>query len=359
MVNDTRAPMLLKNEMLTSFIDFLKKDKIKFYQFYNTEIESSEYSFIKHMTTFKDNTIAKKLNKTYYDIETFVNENGDFTDPVKSLEEINAVAVYNNISNTVYGLAYIHPLCKITSKEDVIKNVKDRYLEKIKDNPIYIIDDLKIEVLLFDNEGEMIKTFFTLVRSFNTLTLIGYNSSIFDDLYTFNRTSLLYGEDEMKNIVSEFGEVTKFGNSSFELPDYILVDLLQLYKPVGQGGGGLGKSLPNFKLNTVANKELGIKKLDLEGGFRYNYINNLSDYIAYNIFDTLLTFKLDEKLQFLELTFDLSNYNSSTMGAAMSGRSILYSYRNNMIYSKNDKLIRAKKFTSEVVYEPKIPLSMF
>jgi len=359
MVNDTRTPILLKNETMQVFSDYIKKDKIKFYQFYNTEVESSEFSFMKYSNSFKDSTIPKKLNKSYYDIETFVNEAGDFTDPDDVEAEINAIAVYNNITNTVYGLAYVHKLCKIESKEQVIKRVHEIYQEKILENPVYVVKNIKIEVLLYDTEEELIINFFEIVRSFNTLTLIGFNSKIFDDPYSFNRTSKLFGNDKMKEIISEFGEVEKFGNSSFELPDYILVDLLQLYKPVGQGGNGLGKSLPNYKLNTVAFRELGVTKLELDGGFRYNYINRLPEYIAYNIFDTLLTFKIDEKLTFLELTYDLAKYNKSTMGAAMQGRSILYSYRNNNIYYSRDKLVRAKKFTSEVVYEPKIPANMF
>lgn len=357
--NDNRSPILLSGENLYAFQDHIKKDKLKFFQFYNLEIESSEYSFIKYKNEFKNNTNPKKLNKTYYDIETFVNENGDFTDPHAVKEEINAIAVYNNIANTVYGLAYIHPLCVYDSVDKIKEDVLAIYTEKVAENPIYAIDDLKIEIRLFFDEKELLKDFFSIVHSFNTLTLVGFNSQIFDDPYIFNRTAALFGEDKMKQIVSEFGEIEKFGQGSYELPDFILRDLLALYKPVGQGGSGLGKSLPSYKLDAVANKELKIRKLDLPGGFRENYLNNLAGYIAYNMFDTLLTFKLDEKLQFLELTFDIADYNDSTMGAASSGRSFLYAYRNDVTYVSQHKLIRSKKFSSEVLYEPSIPKNMY
>ena len=356
--NDERAPILLTDQNFYSFTDSIKKDKLKFFQFYNIEIESSEFSFIKYMNTYKDNLKPKKLNKTYYDIETFVNENGDFTDPTKVIEEINAIALYNNITNVAYGLAYVHKSCNIESHEQVKNDVMIIIEDKIKENPIYHVDGIKYEILLFDSEKDMLKEFFKLVHSFNTLTLSGFNSHIFDDPYLFNRIAYLFGEEASKNIISEFGEIEKFGQGSYELPDFILVDILELYKPVGQGGGGLGKSLSSYKLNHVAFKELKIRKLDLPGGFRENYLNNLAGYIAYNIFDTLLTFKLDEKLQFLELTFDLAQYNHSTMGAAMSGRSILYSYRNDYTYVNQGKLVRSKKFSSEVVYEPNIPKNM-
>lgn len=356
--NDERTPILLTDQNFYSFTDSIKKDKLKFFQFYNIEIESSEFSFIKYMNTYKDNLKPKKLNKTYYDIETFVNENGDFTDPTKVIEEINAIALYNNITNVAYGLAYVHKSCNIESHEQVKNDALKIINDKVAENPIYHVDGIKYEILLFDSEKDMLKEFFKLVHSFNTLTLSGFNSHIFDDPYLFNRIAYLFGEEASKNIISEFGEIEKFGQGSYELPDFILVDILELYKPVGQGGGGLGKSLSSYKLNHVAFKELKIRKLDLPGGFRENYLNNLAGYIAYNIFDTLLTFKLDEKLQFLELTFDLAQYNHSTMGAAMSGRSILYSYRNDYTYVNQGKLVRSKKFSSEVVYEPNIPKNM-
>ena len=356
--NDNRAPVLLTGDNMYTFMDHVKKDKLKFFQFYGIEVESSGFSYIKYLDEFKDNEKPKKLNKTYYDIETFVNENGDFTDPHAVKEEINAIAVYNNIANIVYGYAYIHPLCVYDSVEQIERDVLAIYKEKVAENPIYAIDDLKIEVKLFFDEKEMLIDFFRTIHSFNTLMLVGFNNLIFDDPYTFNRMAALFGEERMKQIVSEFGEVEKFGQGSFEIPDFILTDLLALYKPVGQGGGGLGKSLPSYKLNAVAYKELKIKKLDLPGGFRENYLTNLAGYIAYNIFDTLLTFKLDEKLQFNELTFNIGQYNKAPMGAASSGRSKLYSYRNDVTYAQLHKLVRSKKFSSEVVYEPNIPKNM-
>ena len=357
--NDDRSPILLTGDNFFTFQDHIKKDQLKFFQIYNLEVESSEYSFIKYLSDFKNNTNPKKLNKTYYDIETFVNENGDFTDPYEVKEEINAIAVYNNIANIVYGLAYIHPLCVYDSVEKIKEDVLAIYVEKVNENPIYKVDDLKIEVILFFDEKEMLKEFFRIVHSFNTLTLVGFNSQIFDDPYIFNRTAALFGEDQMKTIVSEFGEIERFGQGSYELPDFILRDILALYKPVGQGGGGLGKSLSSYKLNAVAYKELKIKKLDLTGGFRENYLQNLPGYIAYNIFDTLLTFKLDEKLQFLELTYAIAQYNKATMGAASAGRSFLYAYRNDVTYAEQHKLVRSKKFSSEVLYEPNIPKTMY
>jgi hypothetical protein len=155
------------------------------------------------------------------------------------------------------------------------------------------------------------------------------------------------------NYISEFGEVQKFGDMTYEWPDYILVDLLTLYKPVDAGGMGFGKSLPNYKLNTVANEELGITKLDLDDLNRF-YKEDIATFTAYNLFDTLLTFKLDNALQFLELNWSLAKYNSSPISAAIRGRSLMYRYRNDLIYTKENKAIRNKMFNREIFYPLKV-----
>jgi len=349
------TPTLFNQENVRDISKYLKDNAYKFHQFYNIDVESNEYAFIQHMLKYKDSPRSKVLNKTYYDIETFVNEKGDFTDPHKVKEAVNSIALYNNVANVAYVIAFVTE-CNITDPIEIEEGVRKLFADKVAENATYDIPDMRLEVLIVDNEKELISKFFSLVQEQNTLALIGFNSNTFDDPYMFNRTSHLFGEERMKDMVSEFGIVDKYGESSFELPDYLLVDLLKLYKPVGQGGGGLGKSLPDYKLNTVGEKELGITKLDLPGGFRHNYLNDIIGYLTYNIFDTLITFKLDEKLLFMELMFDLSKYNNATMGATINGRSILYTYRNNLMYNSQNKVVRTKKFSGEVLYEPTIKL---
>ena len=80
------------------------------------------------------------------------------------------------------------------------------------------------------------------------------------------------------------------------------------------------------------------------------YENNLPRFLVYNLLDTLLVYKLDQKLQFLELQWMLAKYNNAPMGSAIRGRSIMYRYRNNLIYTKENKIVRVKPFGREVFY---------
>lgn len=344
------TPTPIHADNINEMLKYIKDNSYKYHQFYDLEIESDEASFIDYMLNYNDSKKQKILNKTYYDIETFVNENGDFTDPTKADRPVNAIALYNNIKNIATVISYVTD-CNITDPDEIEKGIRKLFDDKVKENASYNVENIILDIRIVSDERTLLKTFWKVMQDQNTLCLIGFNSNTFDDPYMFNRSENLFGKHERDNMISEFGLVEQYGQQ-FEIPDYLLVDILKLYKPVGLGGGGLGHSLPNYKLNTLANEELDITKLDLPGGFRETYLEDIVGYLTYNIFDTILTFKLDEKLLFLESMFDLAKYNNATMGATINGRSILYLYRNDLMYKSQNKVVRVKKFSKEVLYEP-------
>jgi DNA polymerase elongation subunit (family B) len=342
---------------ISKLIGALSRNDLKFYNFYNIDFAPDEYQFQEYMLNFKEGDSTQKiLNKSYYDIEVFYDP-AVFPDAEKAGYMVNSIAVYNNLKNkaVIFTCPYykdIHKgtrhVCNETSAEVLEADVNRLYNELVQDNATYGIPNIEIEVRVFQTEGELLKEFFLFLRKVYSLFLIGFNSSLFDDPYVVNRGLSLRGES-IYNDISEFGEVQKFGSRTFEWPDYTKVDLLSMYKPVDQGGNGLGRSLPNYKLDTVAETELGIKKLDLDD-MNEEYKTNLARFLTYNLLDTLLTFKLDEKLQFLELNWMLAKLNNAPIGSAIRGRSIMYKYRNNLIYTEREQVVRAKGFGREIFY---------
>lgn len=353
---------IIENKEVNKFLGALKRDDLKFYQFYNIDFAPDEYQFQEYMQRFKEgDSTMKILNKSYYDIEVLYDP-AVFPDAEKAGYMVNSIAVYNNLKNravifTCPHYTDIHKgtrhACNETDPKVLEDGVKVMYADLCKDNPTYDIPDIELEVRVFDTEGELLKNFFLYLREIYSLFLIGFNSSLFDDPYVVNRGLSLVGE-RIYNIISEFGEVQKFGTRTYEWPDYTKVDLLSMYKPVDQGGNGLGRSLPNYKLNTVAEKELGINKLDIDD-MNESYKHNLVEFLTYNLLDTLLTFKLDEKLQFLELNYMLAKLNNAPVSSAIRGRSIMYKYRNNLIYTEREQVVRAKGFGREIFYP--LPIS--
>ncbi len=94
---------------------------------------------------------------------------------------------------------------------------------------------------------------------------------------------------------------------------------------------------------------MGINKLDLEGNFNEVYLNNPLRFATYNLLDVLLTYKLDEKLRFLEQIYSLAKLNHASVRASTIGRSFIFTYRNNYHYIYDENLaIRTHKFNKEI-----------
>ena len=340
---------IIDKDNVRKFLNALHRNDKKFYQFYNIDFSADEYQFQKYMMGFRENkqdAALRLLNKTYYDIEIHFNP-AVFPDPERAAYPVNSIAVYNNIKNeaTIF-IWVVH--ANLKDADIIQKEVVKIYEQKKKENSAYDVENLNIKVRTYTSETKLLQEFFLYLRELNTLFLIGFNSSLFDDPYVVQRGLNLAGDD-INSYISEFSEVQKFGNRSFEWPDYTKVDLLTLYKPVDQGGNGLGKSLPNYKLDTVADVELGIKKLDLDD-LNQSYETNVAEFATYNLLDTLLTYKLDQKLQFLELNWLLAKYNDAPMSSAIRGRSLMYRYRNDLIYSRRNQCVRTRTFGKEIFY---------
>jgi len=352
-----QKPHIIFNDTINTLNDYLKTDKLKFHQFYNTDMTPSEQAFYSYLAQFDHydsiNWDKKILNKTYYDIETRFDPK-KAPDPINVTFPITSIALYNNILN----LARVYFLKDKSSKahkdlsnEKLKMEIEKIYNEKIKENPAYEVQDLKIEVIIFNDEKDLISQYFEDLKNLDTLFLIGFNSSLFDDPYTINRLYKLVGNNA-EHIITDF-ELKKFGSYTYEWPEIILVDMLKLYKPVDAGGSGMGKSLPKYKLDVIAEVELDINKLDLTGNFNEVYLNNPYEFAAYNLFDVILTYKLDLKLQFMEQIYSIAKNNHASVRASAMGRSFIFNYKNSYhYYAEENQLIRNNKFNKEIFYNP-------
>ena len=87
------------------------------------------------------------------------------------------------------------------------------------------------------------------------------------------------------------------------------LDYIELYKWYADGG----KSQESYRLDNIANVELGERKLSYEeyGNLHTLYKYNFQKYIEYNIKDVELILRLDDKLKLLELGLTLA-YDTKT-----------------------------------------------
>jgi DNA polymerase elongation subunit (family B) len=140
--------------------------------------------------------------------------------------------------------------------------------------------------------------------------LTGWNTKFFDVPYLVNRFRRILGEDEAKklspwNYISERKtvingrEMTAYGFLGVEQLDYI-----ELYKWYAPGG----KSQESYRLDNIANVELGDRKLSYDeyDSLHDLYKRNYQLFIEYNIKDVLLIERLEDKLKLVELALTLA-----------------------------------------------------
>ena len=146
--------------------------------------------------------------------------------------------------------------------------------------------------------------------------ITGWNIKLFDIPYMVNRITKLLGDDMAKRL-SPWGVLNErevnFGPGR-QFKTYALlgiasldyIDLYQRYAPEG-------KSQASYKLDSIANVELGERKLSYEeyGNLHSLYRDNYQLFIEYNIKDVELIERLDDKLKLIELALTLA-YDSKT-----------------------------------------------
>ena len=234
------------------------------------------------------------------------------------------------------------------------------YWDKTPDNWVILVRDDKgdlkrtkaknKEIVPCKTEKELLAKFLERFREIDPDILIGYNSDFFDIPYLYYRMCNVLGQ-EWADQLSPIGKVNaKKGNQYFfkqnQFVDIIGVeslDYMRLHKKYSW------KDEPSWKLDAIGEKYTGIGKVDYEGNLDQLFETDLQKYIQYNFRDVEILKLLDEKLQYVALTKNLShkgkhNYsevysNSKTQDGAISA----YLLSQNIIPPPKDPNPRSKK----------------
>jgi len=145
--------------------------------------------------------------------------------------------------------------------------------------------------------------------------ITGWNTKFFDIPYLINRFKKILGDDDCKKLSpwNRINERTTVINGrqliAYELVGLASLDYIELYKWYAPGG----KSQESYKLDNIANVELGEKKISYDeyDNLHQLYKLNYQKFIEYNIKDVDLILKLEDKLKLLELAVTLA-YDTKT-----------------------------------------------
>lgn len=152
--------------------------------------------------------------------------------------------------------------------------------------------------LLFDNEREMLIFFLQMVnRSWHLI--YGWNFLRYDWKYIYNRCVRL--NIPFEKLVSPEGKVE--GNDKIPV-HRLVIDYMEAYKAGSRGNS----ALLSYSLNSVADFELGLAKIEYPLTLKELYAQDYDRFIAYAIVDPILVQLIHKKTNKIDVMFNMAYY---------------------------------------------------
>ena len=154
-------------------------------------------------------------------------------------------------------------------------------------------DDIEIEA--FQEEGELLNRFYALFLELRPTILTGWNTLKFDIPYLYNRATQVLGS-EIADCLSPIRRVNWSDyQHRYKIAGLSQLDYLSLYKNFTY------TQKTSYRLDAIAEDELGEKKVEYEGTLNDLYDNDLDKFVEYNIHDVRLVKMLNDKLDFIDV----------------------------------------------------------
>lgn len=203
-----------------------------------------------------------------FDIE--VEMNSGLPNTHEAQNEITSIAFHDSASNDYY--VYV-----VSSGDEINKTVKGAHVRS------------------FNTEKDLLMAFVTSWQEISPTIITGWNIDFFDVTYLYNRLVVLFG----KGVANRLSAIRKVKWNKYR-KRYIIagvsaLDYIALYKNFTY------TQLPNYRLDTVAKKELGHGKIEYAGNLDQLFRDDIEKFIEYNLVDVELIVDMDKKLQFIQL----------------------------------------------------------
>jgi DNA polymerase elongation subunit (family B) len=239
---------------------------------------------------------APKLHTAFFDIEVDWDSELGFASPSDPFNKVTAIAIYLDWLDQLICLAIPPKHMSEETAYDLVKEFPNTFL--------------------FQSEIEMFETFFQLIEDADVLT--GWNSEGFDVPYMVNRVTRIMSKDDTRKFCL-MGQLPKprtyerYGKEeqTYDFVGRIHMDYLQLYKKYNY------ESRHSYSLDAIAEMEIGETKTPYEGTLDQLYNRDFKEFIRYNRQDTMLVFRIHQKVKFLELANQLAHENTVLIPTVM------------------------------------------
>ena len=310
--------------------EFLKKyENVEGFTVYGNDNYKAQYI----SETYPEDEIKfdiKKIRLVTIDIEV-ASENG-FPNVFDCAEELLAITLQNYATKNIICFAS-RPY--INTRKDVV------YVE-------------------CRDEIDLIQHFLAFWERETPDVITGWNCELYDIPYIAGRIDRILGEKEARRL-SPWGNIRRRElvikgreQISYEVAGVSIIDYLDLYKKFTY------KAQESYRLDHIANVELGQKKLDHSEfeTFKDFYTKDWQKFIDYNIRDVELVDQLEDKMKLIELCFTMAydakiNFND-VFFQVRTWDAIIYNYlkKRNIVIPPKDRSEKSDKFAGAYVKEP-------
>ncbi len=214
----------------------------------------------------------------------------------------------------------------------------------------------------FNSEYELLNDFINwwMVEDNTPEVVTGWNIELYDIPYLTRRLDRVLGE-KLKKRFSPWGLVTEDEiyiagrkHITYDVGGVTQLDYLNLYKKFTY------KAQESYRLDHIANVELGQKKLDHSefNTFKDFYTQGWQKFVEYNIIDVELVDRLEDKMKLIELAivmaYDAKANYADVFSQVRMWDTIIYNYlkKRNIVIPPKERSDKTEKYAGAYVKEP-------
>lgn len=233
--------------------------------------------------------------KIYFvDIEVEVTDS--FPEPSKAENKITTICIVTPSKQ-----------CIILATKDVSKEQQSKIQDQIDEHFKEVDHEFSFIFKVFKSEYDMLYTFLkSFVSKFPMMT--GWNFVKFDWQYIVNRSKKIGIDATISSPIAR-----QFGRDDF--PCHVgVMDYLDIYAKWDR----TVDVKEDFKLDTVGDAVIGIKKIKYDGTLQDLYEKEYPKYLFYNAVDTALVFLIHEKIKTMHIALTIAHMSKISIFKASS-----------------------------------------
>ena len=202
--------------------------------------------------------------------------------------------------------------------------------------------EYEFKYLQYNNEYELLLNFFKVFVP-KMAVMTGWYFISYDWVYLVNRARKIDIDPSIASFTGNLRESNPNDPKDYaELPAHrIIIDYMEIFEKWDTSI----KVKESKELDFVADKVLGVKKVNYEGNLKYLYENDFKKFIYYNAVDSILVQLIHEKMKYADILYSIATLSRITVTTALSTLAVTEGIlrkklrdQKNIVLVKNDSL---------------------